>query len=158
MYQAALTNNLTNRLGAADSVEPKATRMFDRIYRARRGLFNRKTQPLLSLAALQETHRTAGQLDLGGQTVAVKQIVGTLNKLTDFDSEFRPTQRHSENRWVKVATAMLRGIDLPPIELIQVGDNYYVKDGHHRVSVARMMGYAYMDAVVTVWELVPRAA
>jgi hypothetical protein len=41
---------------------------------------------------------------------------------------------------------------LPPVELIQVGDVYFVRDGHHRISVARMMGQDSIDAEVTVWE------
>ena len=51
------------------------------------------------------------------------------------------------------ATAMLRRVDLPPVELIQVGDDYYVQDGHHRVSAARALGYGYVDAIVVVWEI-----
>lgn len=159
MYpQMTINNNLnlTKRLGVADSLEPEASRMFDRVFRSGRGLFSRKAPPLVSLAELQETHRTAGQYDRGGQTVGLDQIKGTLNKATDFDGEFHPIQRHSENRWVRVATAMLRGISLPPVELIQVGETYFVKDGHHRVSVARAMHLKYLDAMVTVWELVPR--
>jgi hypothetical protein len=42
---------------------------------------------------------------------------------------------------------------MPPVELIRVGDVYFVRDGHHRVSVARALGQAYIDAEVTVWEV-----
>ncbi len=41
---------------------------------------------------------------------------------------------------------------LPPVDLIQLGDTYFVRDGHHRISVARALGYAYIDANVTVWQ------
>ena len=69
----------------------------------------------------------------------------------DFDAQFRPTQTHSQGRWLSVATARLQGVPLPPVELIQVGDTYFVRDGHHRVSVARALGELDIDAEVRVW-------
>jgi hypothetical protein len=52
-----------------------------------------------------------------------------------------------------VAKARLKGVTLPPVELIQVGDVYFVRDGHHRISVARAFGQEHVDAEVTVWEV-----
>jgi hypothetical protein len=46
----------------------------------------------------------------------------------------------------------LAGDPLPPVELIQVGSVYFVRDGHHRISVARAMGQQEIEAVVTVWQ------
>jgi ParB-like chromosome segregation protein Spo0J len=48
---------------------------------------------------------------------------------------------------------MLRGVTLPPVELIQVGDTYFVVDGHHRISAARALKVDHIDATVTVWEV-----
>ncbi|MBZ0308456.1 MAG: chromosome partitioning protein ParB, partial [Anaerolineae bacterium] len=74
------------------------------------------------------------------------------DKVNDFDRNFHPLNETTENRWVWVATAMLRGVSLPPVELILMGNTYYVVDGHHRISVAKMLKYHYIDAIVTVWD------
>src|SRR6266508_3609036 len=71
----------------------------------------------------------------------------------DFDVGFHPLKEHTEERWVSVARAQLRGLGLPPVELIQMGDAYFVRDGHHRISVAAALGQQEIDAVVTVWQV-----
>ncbi len=76
-----------------------------------------------------------------------------LDKAGDFDIDFYPAQERTENRWLQVATAFLRGVSLPPVELIQLGDTYFVVDGHHRISVARTLRHTHIDAVVTVRKL-----
>jgi len=45
------------------------------------------------------------------------------------------------------------GVTLPLVDLVQVGDVYFVRDGHHRISVARAFGQESIDAQVTVWEV-----
>jgi hypothetical protein len=57
------------------------------------------------------------------------------------------------NMWLSVAVARQRGKSLPPVKLIQVGDVYYVQDGHHRISVARALGQRDIEAEVTVWQV-----
>jgi hypothetical protein len=71
--------------------------------------------------------------------VPVGQIVGTVARAGDFDGDFRLLNRELRNRWREVAGAMGRGVE-PPVELIQLGELYFVVDGHHRVSVARTLG------------------
>jgi hypothetical protein len=88
----------------------------------------------------------------GVQTVLVRQIGGTEGRSHDFDSDFNPLNDHTERRWLSVCNAWMRGADLPPVELIHVGATYYVRDVHHRVSVARAMGQEYIEARVTTWE------
>ncbi len=86
----------------------------------------------------------------GEQVVRLDQIRGTEGRARDFDADFRPLSRHSEERWLRVFAAWKQGKALPPVELIRAGDAYYVRDGHHRISVARLMGQEFIDAVVTV--------
>lgn len=95
------------------------------------------------------THRYSG----GTRTVALSQIRGSVDKTDAFDIDFYPAQERTENRWLRVATAFLRGESLPPVELIQIGYIYFVVDGHHRISVARALDHTHIDAVVTVWKL-----
>jgi hypothetical protein len=80
--------------------------------------------------------------------VAINQIVGSEGRVNDFDKNFRPLVSHTRDRWVEIAIAQRRDIPLPPVELIQVGDEYYVRDGHHRISVARTFGQAAIEAEI----------
>ncbi|NMC53097.1 MAG: ParB N-terminal domain-containing protein, partial [Chloroflexi bacterium] len=58
----------------------------------------------------------------------------------------------ARERWTRIGMLMMMGEPLPAVELIQVGDEYYVRDGHHRISAARALGYRHIDAVVTAWQ------
>lgn len=89
----------------------------------------------------------------GIRPVGIDQIVGTQGRNPDFDRDFNPLKGHLHDRWISVARARLQGDPLPAVELIQVGDEYYVQDGHHRISVARALGEYSIDARVQVWQL-----
>ncbi len=97
-----------------------------------------------------------GQRQEGLKTVPLSHIVGSEGRCGDFDRQFRPLKTHTHERWYRVARAHLTGIPLPPVDLIRVGDEYYVRDGNHRVSVARAFGQAAIEALVTEYHLVPR--
>jgi hypothetical protein len=99
-----------------------------------------------------------GQHELAAQTVPLAQIRGSEGRTRDFDSAFRPLEEHSRERWISVARARLEDTPLPAVELIRAGDTYYVRDGHHRISVARALGQRDIDARVTVWDTVPAGA
>lgn len=64
------------------------------------------------------------------------------------DCSFYPVRDHNQGRWLGVATARQEEKSLPPVELIQVGDVYFVRDGHHRISVARALGQPVIEAEV----------
>lgn len=84
----------------------------------------------------------------GIQTVPVKQIVGSVDRFRDFDSEFLPRHAHTAGRWKNVDRAYYQDVRLPPIQIYKVGDVYWVKDGNHRVSVAKERGVEFIDAEV----------
>ncbi len=90
-----------------------------------------------------------GERELGLQVVALETIVGTTDRLSGFDRQFRPTSGRMRGRWERIAAAMHRGEPMPPILLYRVGEAHFVRDGHHRVSVARALGWRVMDAMVT---------
>jgi hypothetical protein len=69
--------------------------------------------------------------------------------MRDFDRRFRPTTSRTRGRWERIAAARRRGEALPPISVYRIGDLYFVRDGHHRVSVARAMGDTVIDAYVS---------
>jgi hypothetical protein len=91
-----------------------------------------------------------GERDLGLQVVQLDTIVGTTDRLSGFDRQFRPTSSRVRTRWERVAAAMHRGEALPPVSLYRLGEAHFVRDGHHRVSAARALGRADIDAYVTV--------
>lgn len=87
----------------------------------------------------------------GLQEVPLEDIRGTEGRQNDFDDRFHPLTGQNRQRWESIARAYSAGINLLPIELIQVGNEYFVRDGHHRVSVARAMGETLIMATITVW-------
>lgn len=137
-------------------IDQRATRLFDRLVcdpqpgRFQK-LFGKCPKPLLSLSQVVEGCQIVNRRHGGVRVIALDAIHGSLNRSTDFDYDFRPLQQSDQGRWCKVASAMLSGTELPPVELIQIRHNYFVKDGHHRISVARALGRRYLDAVVEVW-------
>jgi ParB-like nuclease domain len=86
---------------------------------------------------------------VGLRVVPLAAIVGTIDRGRDFDRSFRPTSRRVRARWESIAAAMRRGESMPPVDLLKVGELYFVRDGHHRVSVARALGLNDIDAYVT---------
>jgi hypothetical protein len=90
-----------------------------------------------------------GQVDLGLQVVPLDAVVGTIDRAVDFDRGFHPTSGRLRSRWERIAAAQRRGESLPPVSLYKVGDLYFVRDGHHRVSVAKSLRRTDIDAYVT---------
>jgi dienelactone hydrolase len=112
------------------------------------GLTRRPTE-LLSFEEVQEKLRLSQSSYRGLQQVALDQIVGSVGRYNDFTRTFLPLLEEDSQRWRRVATLQVEA-GLPPIELYRVGDAYFVKDGNHRVSVARQFGAATIEAYV--WE------
>lgn len=85
----------------------------------------------------------------GLNVVALDLIVGTVDRDRDFDRRFRPTSSRVRSRWEHIAAALRRGESMPPVDLLRVGEIYFVRDGHHRVSVSRALERGDIDAYVT---------
>jgi hypothetical protein len=90
-----------------------------------------------------------GERHVGLRVIPLDAIVGSVDRTRDFDRSFRPTSRRVRQRWEGIAAATRRGEAMPPIEVYKVGDLFFVKDGHHRVSVARTTGNDVIEADVT---------
>lgn len=92
-------------------------------------------------------------MHLGGlrrlRVVPLAAIVGTLEPTPHFDAGFRPASDVVRRRWERMALAHRRGDALPPIDLVERPEGYYVLDGRRRVSVARALGHPDIDARVT---------
>lgn len=113
-------------------------------------LLTRRSNRLLDLNSYP-TERRYGHY-AGQREVPLDKIRGTEGRLNDFDDRFHPLTDRTRQRWLSVATANEQGMDLPPVELIQIEEVYFVRDGHHRISVARAFGQTMITARVTIWE------
>jgi hypothetical protein len=92
----------------------------------------------------------SGRRVAGLEAIPVDSIVGTAEpaKARVFDRGFRVPES-SRHRWERLWIASRRGAALPPISVFRVGDEHFVDDGHHRVSVAQALGMIAIDAEVT---------
>jgi len=90
-----------------------------------------------------------GERHLGLQVIPLDSIVGTVDRSRDFDRSFRPTSRRVRRRWEGIAAAVRRGESMPPIDVYRIGDLHFVRDGHHRVSVALALHHSVIEAHVT---------
>jgi hypothetical protein len=93
------------------------------------------------LAANNRRHR-------GTRVVEVDEIIGSVGRWKDFDRSFLPARASVGHRWKRIDRAFQRGENLPPVELYEIGDAYFVMDGHHRVSVARYHDVPTVEATV----------
>jgi hypothetical protein len=112
-------------------------------------IVKRRRSDMLSFEEVRARLNVRGQRYLGHQTVPLDHIVGSEGRYGDFDRRFLPRSNAMKSRWTRVSSAAMQDIHLPPIELYKIGDIYFVRDGNHRVSVARQNGQEYIDAFVT---------
>jgi ParB-like chromosome segregation protein Spo0J len=130
-----------------------AEQAFRRATRARRraallGTLRRSPAPALPVLDERDLARSRGTLVRGVHEIPLDAITATLEpaRAPQFDREFRPA-RVARSRWQRVWMAEHLGRPLPPISVVRFDDGYAVRDGHHRVSVARARGAATIDAV-----------
>ena len=109
---------------------------------------NPEKSRMLSLNDVKKALKPKGEVYVGMKTVPISKIVGSEGRYNDFDSHFLPKSGHLKQRWARVDEAHLADVALPPITLYELGGLYFVRDGNHRVSVARAQGVSYIDAEV----------
>ncbi len=112
------------------------------------------TNRLLSFDEVSQSVSTGQLIDLGLQEVPLAAIRGSVDRYRDFDLAFLPRRSGLRDRWERVASARSHGLPVPPVDLYKLGDIYFVRDGNHRVSVARSRGDRTIQARVI--ELVSR--
>lgn len=147
--QAATIDRFGIENGTQAEARRSAGKLFDRAYgkgrwRQRWSRITSKENALRSLKRQPVESRRHATTAL----VPLNQIVGTEGRSRDFDSNFFPLQTYSRERWISVAAARRTGVALPLVELVWARDGYYVRDGHHRISVARAMGQLEIEAQV----------
>jgi len=131
----------------------EAERAFDRAKRARRrASLVRRLRGCAEgtrLAVFDGLALRSSAAGAGVHEIALDAIAGTVepNRAEQFDPSFRPAAR-TRCRWLRIWEASARGTALPPVSLVRVGDTYAVRDGHHRVSVAKARGAVAIHAIV----------
>ncbi len=112
-------------------------------------MVTRRPNEMLSFEQVKRSLKTFGENYRGIQTVSVEKIIGSATlRYHDFDRAFLPTGNTTKSRWQRVDEAFYEDVDLPPVQLYQVGEVYFVRDGHHRISVARERGQEFIEAEV----------
>jgi hypothetical protein len=104
---------------------------------------------ILPFEEVVEALGRVSERDLGLHSIPLDSIVGTVDRTKEFDRSFRPTSNLVRSRWERIAEAQRRGQAMPPISVYRIGELHFVRDGHHRVSVARSLGREDIDAYVT---------
>jgi len=103
---------------------------------------------LLSLYDVTQLIKPEKETYLGLKPIKVNSIIGSEDRFHDFSRAFFPKKKMLKNRWTSIDRANRQSVLLPPISVYQVGNYYFVRDGNHRVSVAKMMGIEYIDAEI----------
>ena len=107
-----------------------------------------KNSDLLSFYAVTELIKPRNETYLGMRTIPVKQIIGSEGRYQDFSLAFYPKKELLRARWRSIDRAVKEYVNLPPISVYKLGQWYFVRDGNHRVSVAKTQGVEFIDAEV----------
>lgn len=107
-----------------------------------------KSAQLLSYEEVAEKLKLRVRAERGTKNIPLDSIVGSVGRYTDFTRTFLPLRNEDRDRWARVKAAAEGDMGLPPIEVYQVGEVYFVIDGNHRVSIARQMGSKTIEARV----------
>ena len=111
--------------------------------------FTGESTELLSYDDIRKKLKVTNLRERGLQDIPVDKIIGSVGRYNDFTRSFLPKSNTSEERWARVKMAVSDLTGVPPIEVYQLGDAYFVIDGNHRVSIARQLGMPTISAFVT---------
>lgn len=107
-----------------------------------------RTTQLLPFEEVRRSLRLRHLVDRGLREIPLERIVGTLGRGREFNRTFLPRTDQVRDRWQTIER-MVDGLEgFSPIEVYQVGEAYFVIDGHHRVSVLRSQGATTVEAWV----------
>ncbi len=103
---------------------------------------------LLSFNDVKKILKPKNEIYAGLKVIPIQKIVGSEGRYNDFDNRFLPRTNEVKQRWINVDKAHLSDVVLPPIQLYELAGLYFVRDGNHRVSVAKAQGVEFIDAEV----------
>ena len=111
--------------------------------------FTGETTQLLSFDIVRHSLKAQNASERGLSDIPLESIIGSVNRYDDFTRDFLPKENVTPDRWARVDLAYSKEAGVPPIEVYKIGEVYFVKDGNHRVSVARQIGAKSIQAYVT---------
>ncbi len=111
-------------------------------------LLKPQNDEMLSLGDVRALLRPSSETYRGMKTIPIAKIVGSEGRYKDFNRAFLPRHDTMAKRWISVDVAHYRNVELPAINVFELGGVYFVRDGNHRVSVAKSRGAAFIDAEV----------
>lgn len=111
-------------------------------------LLKTRRDEMLSLGDVRSLIRPDSETYKGMRTIPIDLIVGSEGRYKDFNRAFLPRHDKLMRRWISVDVAHYQDVALPPIKVFEIGGVYFVRDGNHRVSVAKAKGAAFIDAEV----------
>lgn len=111
-------------------------------------LLNPEEAKLISLNDVKQIIKPSAETYIGMQVIPVSKIIGSEGRYQDFDNRFFPKNSHLKTRWAHIDDAAIKDIILPPIKVYELAGFYFVRDGNHRVSVAKTRGVEFIDAEV----------
>ncbi len=111
--------------------------------------FTRTSNQLLSYDEVRQSLKAQSSSERGLMDIPLDAIIGSVNRYNDFTRDFLPKDNIQGERWARVEMAATDQAGLSPIEVYQIGDAYFVKDGNHRVSIARQTDAKTIQAYVT---------
>ena len=103
---------------------------------------------MISFKQIRQIIKPQNETYVGMQTIPISKIVGSEGRYKDFDNQFFPKNSFMKERWEHVDEAVIKDIILPPIRVYELGGLYFVRDGNHRVSVAKSKGVEFIDAEI----------
>ncbi|QEN08064.1 transcriptional regulator [Oceanispirochaeta crateris] len=140
-----MDKNLMNSQASSDFNRAKSRALFNTIM----NILKPERRQLLSFYDVKSLIKTSSESYRGMQAVNIDQIAGSEGRYSDFNKAFFPKKEHLRKRWESIDKAYMGDVNLPPIMLYKIGDLYFVRDGNHRVSVAKAQGVYSIDAEVT---------
>ena len=112
------------------------------------GLNFKKQENLKSFTEIQKEENAYNSVNLGIKEIPLDKIVGSVEKYSYFDKNFVPKNDIVKQRWINIYVGYMMDSMLPPVILYKIKDDYYVYDGNHRVSVAKFLNFASIEAEV----------
>ena len=129
----------------------EAEEAYKKFLKSARGIFGfsfKKKENLKSFSEIQKEENAYNSVNLGIKEVSLDKIVGSVEKYADFDKNFVPKNNVVKQRWINIYIGYTSDSMLPMVILYKIKDNYYVYDGNHRVSVAKFLNFATIEAQV----------
>jgi hypothetical protein len=143
-----MTDKLMYSANDAMAKENFSKARFKAFYQEVKAFLTRREAALLPFDEIRKKLNIKAESYIGIKQVPIDKIVGSENRYNDFTRSFAPRKNFTEHRWVRIDTAHQQDTILPPVSLYEVGGVYFVRDGNHRISVAKTRNVEFIDAEV----------